>query len=153
VEYIWKGKKGPSTRSQPSFPSHSHLPCSNISIPSCARFLGFKFRDGLTLRAESILHASGLHNKPVWCATFTSRLEASSYSPAAYLSPSWTVEVRPTVPASNGVLMMPFRPAVRNLPATQPHADLPSRCTRFIRYEGCTVAIAVEVVGLMMLLR
>ncbi|KAJ6620701.1 hypothetical protein B0H10DRAFT_2215695 [Mycena sp. CBHHK59/15] len=27
------------------------------------------------------------------------------------------------------------------------------RCTHFIRYEGCTVAIAVEVVGLMMLLR
>ncbi|KAJ7070099.1 hypothetical protein C8F01DRAFT_1115259 [Mycena amicta] len=27
------------------------------------------------------------------------------------------------------------------------------RCRRFIRYEGCTVAIAVEVVGLMMLLR
>ncbi|KAK7048062.1 hypothetical protein R3P38DRAFT_3307023 [Favolaschia claudopus] len=26
-------------------------------------------------------------------------------------------------------------------------------CARFIRYEGCTVAIAVEVVGLMMLLR
>ncbi|KAF9474587.1 hypothetical protein BDN70DRAFT_936524 [Pholiota conissans] len=27
------------------------------------------------------------------------------------------------------------------------------RCTRYVRYEGCTVAIAVEVVGLMMLLR
>ncbi|KJA16276.1 hypothetical protein HYPSUDRAFT_47476, partial [Hypholoma sublateritium FD-334 SS-4] len=27
------------------------------------------------------------------------------------------------------------------------------RCARFVRYEGCTVAIAVEVVGLMMLLR
>lgn len=27
------------------------------------------------------------------------------------------------------------------------------RCARFIRYEGCTVAIAIEVVGLMMLLR
>jgi len=27
------------------------------------------------------------------------------------------------------------------------------RCSRFVRYEGCTVAMAVEVVGLMMLLR
>ncbi|KAF8802105.1 hypothetical protein BYT27DRAFT_7173241 [Phlegmacium glaucopus] len=29
----------------------------------------------------------------------------------------------------------------------------PERCTHFVRYEGCTFAIAVEVVGLMMLLR
>ncbi|KAF9558955.1 hypothetical protein CPC08DRAFT_638345, partial [Agrocybe pediades] len=29
----------------------------------------------------------------------------------------------------------------------------PTRCAQFVRYEGCTVAIAVEVVGLMMLLR
>ena len=27
------------------------------------------------------------------------------------------------------------------------------RCLHFVRYEGCTVAIAVEVVGIMMLLR
>lgn len=27
------------------------------------------------------------------------------------------------------------------------------RCARFVRYEGCTVSLAVEVVGLMMLLR
>lgn len=30
---------------------------------------------------------------------------------------------------------------------------LNTRCYRFVRYEGCTVALAVELVGLMMLIR
>ncbi|KAJ3729349.1 hypothetical protein C8R42DRAFT_742020 [Lentinula raphanica] len=41
----------------------------------------------------------------------------------AYLSPDWTIE------------------------------NVAYRCRHFIRYEGCTVAIAVEVVGIMMLIR
>ncbi|KAJ7037804.1 hypothetical protein C8F04DRAFT_1256714 [Mycena alexandri] len=49
----------------------------------------------------------------------------------AYLSPTWTVE------------------AVQSL--IPPHRAF--RCTHFVRYEGVTVAIAVEVVGAMMLLR
>ncbi|KAJ7134271.1 hypothetical protein C8R44DRAFT_976902 [Mycena epipterygia] len=55
----------------------------------------------------------------------------------AYLSPSWTVER--FVISCHGHL-------------TAYRASKP-RCTHFVRYEGCTVAIAVEGVGLMMLLR
>ncbi|KAJ7779221.1 hypothetical protein B0H16DRAFT_1711566 [Mycena metata] len=52
----------------------------------------------------------------------------------AYLSPTWTVEVR-------------------DLSMTPQAADTALRCTHFVRYEGATVAIAVEGVGAMMLLR
>ncbi|KAF8813051.1 hypothetical protein BYT27DRAFT_7181879 [Phlegmacium glaucopus] len=49
----------------------------------------------------------------------------------AYLSPVWTLDVN-----KHRKLIMTSH-----------------RCSHFVRYEGCTVAIAVEVVGLMMLLR
>ncbi|KAJ6584611.1 hypothetical protein B0H19DRAFT_1249567 [Mycena capillaripes] len=50
----------------------------------------------------------------------------------------WRYERIPVLTGFNGVLII---------------SSSIQRCTRFIRYEGCTVAIAVEVVGLMMLLR
>ncbi|KAJ7210673.1 hypothetical protein B0H12DRAFT_1242672 [Mycena haematopus] len=54
----------------------------------------------------------------------------------AYLSPTWT-----------------FERFVISVAAPHQVSNLPLRCARFVRYEGCTVAIAVEGVGLMMLLR
>ncbi|KAJ7163108.1 hypothetical protein C8R46DRAFT_1221905 [Mycena filopes] len=55
----------------------------------------------------------------------------------AYLSPTWTVE--------RFVLYSPHLHG-------PPQLTVP-RCTQFVKYEGVTVALAVEVVGLMMLLR
>ncbi|KDR67516.1 hypothetical protein GALMADRAFT_161557 [Galerina marginata CBS 339.88] len=53
----------------------------------------------------------------------------------AYLSPTWTFERCQCTLLSDAFKLTHFR------------------CARFVRYEGCTVVIAVEVVGLMMLLR
>ncbi|KAJ6511926.1 hypothetical protein C8R47DRAFT_1291422 [Mycena vitilis] len=62
----------------------------------------------------------------------------------AYLSPTWTVEVR--------INIRPDR-LKWHVHHSRPPEPTVLRCTHFIRYEGCTVAIAVEMVGLMMLLR
>ncbi|KAJ7175306.1 hypothetical protein C8R46DRAFT_1213790 [Mycena filopes] len=61
----------------------------------------------------------------------------------AYLSPTWTVEVgvKPTFVPVGCNIVHPFILLHRG------------SCTQFVKYEGVTVALAVEVVGLMMLLR
>ncbi|KAF4562601.1 hypothetical protein EYR36_003995 [Pleurotus pulmonarius] len=60
----------------------------------------------------------------------------------AYLSPSWTIEV-----------ILHFNTFIRAYLLMTRCFFAPQRCERFIRYEGTTVAFAVEVVGLMMSLR
>ncbi|KAF7365503.1 hypothetical protein MVEN_00423300 [Mycena venus] len=108
VEYIWKGKKGPSTLSH------------------------FLLIVRVILNVPAVIYLF-IFNRYFTPLGFIINL-------FAYLSPSWTVEVR-----QNSVFI-----GSNGLPISSSSAQ---RCTHFIRYEGCTVAIAVEVVGLMMLLR
>ena len=110
------------------------------------------------LTTESLFHTTWLHPEFIW-SVYNCCLQKSFISDnrIAYLSPVWTFEVSNFSSSTWIILDMcctevrgshPFFLAV----SSKDHAHI-RRCARFVRFEGCTVAIAVEVVGLMMLLR